>query len=445
MSSNKLIKWSDMCFFHLKTLFQANFLQSRVANGAFWSFAGSILAQTIGMFTSIITARILGKVGFGELGIIRSTILMLGSLAGFGIGLAATKYIAEYRTSDKLRIGRIIGILNATSIILGLVASAFCFFLSDSLSRVMFNSTNYSILIKYASPLLFLGSYSSYQIGAISGFEKFKALSLIMLVDSALLFLFIGLGSIWFGISGALIGTVISTVLGIFIKGLYLINEYKTHKIRITYLSYKSEILILVKFVLPTMLFGVALQPFEWISRVLLSRQNDGMAELGIFTVAFTWSQLVMFLPLQLTSSLASVLPNLLAENEVEKVKRVIRKSFLLIILFTFLTALILLAISNYILDAYGSDFANGKLPLYVMIATYSVASITVLFRSLFIILNKPWLQFFHTIILGVILVIGSYFLISNGSLGLSLAYLISHSVFTIIQFLFAFFMLKRL
>jgi O-antigen/teichoic acid export membrane protein len=434
-----------MCFFHLKTLFQANFLQSRVANGAFWSFAGSILAQTIGMFTSIITARILGKVGFGELGIIRSTILMLGSLAGFGIGLAATKYIAEYRTSDKLRIGRIIGILNATSIILGLVASAFCFFLSDSLSRVMFNSTNYSILIKYASPLLFLGSYSSYQIGAISGFEKFKALSLIMLVDSALLFLFIGLGSIWFGISGALIGTVISTVLGIFIKGLYLINEYKTHKIRITYLSYKSEILILVKFVLPTMLFGVALQPFEWISRVLLSRQNDGMAELGIFTVAFTWSQLVMFLPLQLTSSLASVLPNLLAENEVEKVKRVIRKSFLLIILFTFLTALILLAISNYILDAYGSDFANGKLPLYVMIATYSVASITVLFRSLFIILNKPWLQFFHTIILGVILVIGSYFLISNGSLGLSLAYLISHSVFTIIQFLFAFFMLKRL
>jgi O-antigen/teichoic acid export membrane protein len=427
------------------SLLHANFLQSRIAKGAFWGFVGSVLSQMIGMLTSIYTARILGKVGFGELGIIRSSVLMFGSLAGFGIGLAATKYIAEFRTIDKLKTGRIIGVLNATSTTLGLSASVLCFFMSDFLSIAMFSSSDFSVMIKYASPLLFLGSYSSYQIGVISGFEKFKALSLIMLVDSVLLLLFIGLGTYYYRVSGALIGTVISSILGVFVKGFYLVKVYRIHEISITHKSYKSEIFNLMKFVLPTILFGVALQPFEWFSRVLLSRQNHGTAELGIFLVAFTWSQLVMFLPLQLTGSLGSVLPNLLANGDVKQVKRAIKKSFILIFIFAILTALVLFAISNFILRSYGSDFANGKISLYVMIATYSVAAITVLFRSILIILNKPWIQFIHTIILGFLLVAGTYFFIRNGSLGLSQAYFVSHSIFTIIQFITVFTMLRKM
>lgn len=439
------MKLNNLGYSHLKILFYDKFLQSRIANGAFWSFVGSILAQTTGMLTSIVTARILGKACFGELGIIRSTVLMFGSLAGFGIGLAATKYIAEYRIINKQKAGKTIGILNATSILLGLIASVFCFFISDFLSVAMFNTTNYSTLIKYASPLLFLGSYSSYQIGAISGFEKFRDLSLIILIDSVLLLIFIGFGSFYLGTSGALIGTVVSTILGIFIKSLYLIREYRVNEIKIIYSDYKSEIFQLFKFVLPTMLLGIALHPFEWFCRVLLSRQNDGIAELGIFTVAFTWSQLVMFMPLQLTNSLGSILPNMLANKEIENVKRVIRKSILLIVFFSFISALLLISIANFILDAYGSDFSNGKIPLITMIAAYTIASVTVLFRTLLIALNKPWVQFSHTIILGLLLVIGSHFLVGAGSFGLAQSYFVSHTIFTVIQSLVVFFMLRRL
>ena len=72
-------------------------LQERLLHGFFWSFFGSILSQLFGLVTSIVTARLLGKVIYGQVGAIVSTISMLGTFAGFGLGMTATKHIAEFR------------------------------------------------------------------------------------------------------------------------------------------------------------------------------------------------------------------------------------------------------------------------------------------------------------------------------------------------------------
>ena len=41
---------------------------------------------------------------------IQSTVGMFGVFAGFGLGLTATKHVAEFRQSDPDRAGRIIGL-----------------------------------------------------------------------------------------------------------------------------------------------------------------------------------------------------------------------------------------------------------------------------------------------------------------------------------------------
>jgi O-antigen/teichoic acid export membrane protein len=52
----------------------------------------------------------LGKTGYGELGMIQTTVGMFGVFAGFGLGVTATKHVAEFRRSDPARAGRIIGL-----------------------------------------------------------------------------------------------------------------------------------------------------------------------------------------------------------------------------------------------------------------------------------------------------------------------------------------------
>ena len=80
----------------------------RLAKGVFWSMAGAVISRGLGIVSSVVVARTLGKVGFGELGIIHSTVMMFQLFAGFGLGLTATKYVAEYRGTDPQKAGRII-------------------------------------------------------------------------------------------------------------------------------------------------------------------------------------------------------------------------------------------------------------------------------------------------------------------------------------------------
>lgn len=66
----------------------------RLVHGAFWSLLVTVAARLLALTASILAVRLLGKGGFGELGIIQTTIGMFGTLAGFGLGLTATKHIA---------------------------------------------------------------------------------------------------------------------------------------------------------------------------------------------------------------------------------------------------------------------------------------------------------------------------------------------------------------
>jgi len=65
-------------------------LESRFLKGAFWLVGGTIIAQALSMLASFVTARLLGRVGVGEVGIVISTLGAFGIFAGFGLGLTAT-------------------------------------------------------------------------------------------------------------------------------------------------------------------------------------------------------------------------------------------------------------------------------------------------------------------------------------------------------------------
>ena len=64
-------------------LFPANSLRARFTTAAFWSIAGAVISRGCVLLASIACARLLGKTGFGELGMIQSTVGVFGIFAGF--------------------------------------------------------------------------------------------------------------------------------------------------------------------------------------------------------------------------------------------------------------------------------------------------------------------------------------------------------------------------
>src|SRR4051812_16973696 len=99
----------------MKQRIEALPLGSRLARGLFWSLAGSIVSRGLGLVSVFLVGRLLGREGFGELGIVQNTIGMFGNLAGFGMGLTANKHVAEFKLSDPGRAGRILALASAVA------------------------------------------------------------------------------------------------------------------------------------------------------------------------------------------------------------------------------------------------------------------------------------------------------------------------------------------
>ncbi|MGP8236443.1 MAG: oligosaccharide flippase family protein, partial [Limisphaerales bacterium] len=95
---------------------------SRLARGTFWSVAGAVLSRALGLVGSVLLARAIGRTPFGELGTIQSTVGLFGTFAGLGLGITATKYVAELRETDKNRCGRVIGLTLSTALAGGAIA-----------------------------------------------------------------------------------------------------------------------------------------------------------------------------------------------------------------------------------------------------------------------------------------------------------------------------------
>ena len=403
-------------------------------HGAFWTLVGSGLSLGAGVLGSIICARILGKVGFGELGMVRSTVLMFGVVAGAGLGMAATKYVAEYRINDPVRAGRMIGLLMNTAYILGGSVTLGCLVIASPLAKWVLSAPHLAAPLQIGCSLLLLNTLNGVQLGVVCGFEAFRTQSQVIALDGILNLVLIPAGAFVYGVTGAVGGSALAALLGFAVKQWVMYKECKKTAIKVVHRHISAEFPALWKFVLPAVLLGVSIQPFEWLARIMLVNQPNGYSELGIFTASYTLAQLIIFLPVQVSGPIMPIMSNLLAGGQVAQLRKVVISSQLLVIVIAVIAAGLLSAISPYILRAYGPDFISGGLALLTMMSAYVICAATLITRAFFAATDRMWWQTIHTVIWGIILVIGCKFLIHHGGLGLALSYLGAYTILTAFQ-----------
>ena len=118
----------------------AGSLRARFAVGVFWSLAGAVFSRGFLLAASVVCARVLGKEGFGALGIILSTAGMFGIFAGLGLGLTATKYVSEFRRLDPMRAGRILAFSACAAYISASAMTALLILFATPLARYILAS-----------------------------------------------------------------------------------------------------------------------------------------------------------------------------------------------------------------------------------------------------------------------------------------------------------------
>lgn len=271
------------------------------------------------MVATIIVARILGTDGYGRVGMVQSTLGMLGVLAGFGLGTTATKCVAEFRETDPVKLGRILGLLGLFSLICTTIMSISCFLAAPWLAVHTLNRPDLTEVVAAGALLLFLSAIVGLLTAALSGFESFQAIAWINVVQGIAAPL-LAFPLVWnFGVLGAIHSFTLQALLGAILLSRALQGECRKFRIHISIdEQIFRELHILWRYSLPTLLGGLVVAPTMWVSNLILINQVGGYGEMGLFNAANQWRQVVLFLP---NLFMAAILP-VLAERHNENDKR---------------------------------------------------------------------------------------------------------------------------
>lgn len=262
---------------------EASPLGYRLAKGAFWSLAGSLISRGLGLLSAILVGRMLGKHGFGELGMIQNTVGLFGTVAGFGMGMTATKHVAEFRISDPERAGRIIAMASATtwatSVVMGLALVVFAPWLAERTLA----APQLADLLRVGALLLILGGVNGAQTGALAGFEAFKTISRINLISGLLSFPMMVIGAWYWGVTGATWGLVGSNGINCALNNIALREEISRAKITLNFSHCFRETGVLWNFNLPTVADGLLNGLVTWGCSAILAHQLSGYSDMGAY------------------------------------------------------------------------------------------------------------------------------------------------------------------
>lgn len=406
---------------------KASPLALRIVTGSFWALIGAVTLRASRLISAIFVAQFLGKVGFGEFGIIQSTIGLFGAFAGFGMGVTATKYIAEFRGKHPARAGRVMSLAGMFSVLTGGMMSIGLLFSAPWLSAHTLAAPHLSGELQVGALFLFLTTLNGAQQGALSGFEAFKSIAKVnFLVGMLSLPLIIG-GVYWGGLQGAIVGLTLSVAVHWVLNHAALRRQAHQAGVPFMFMDAWREWPILWKFSLPAVLAGIMVGPVNWYCATLLVNQENGYAQMGAYNAALQWCSLLLFLPGILGQVIVPILSERLGNKDRNQSLRVLTTSIKINTIIVWPLIILFSVFSRSIMGLYGAGFGDEWMLLVVVLVTTGLIAIENPLGDYLVAGGQLWLGFSLNMAWGVVFVIATTLLIGMGGMGLAAARLIAY------------------
>ncbi|MFH1931812.1 MAG: oligosaccharide flippase family protein [Pseudomonadota bacterium] len=402
-------------------------LRDRLIKGTALNLIAVAFNQGSTLIVNIIVARILMKQTFGEYAMVQSTLLTVAVLSQLATGYTALKYIAEFRSSDPERAGRIMGLCALVSALMAGVGTLLLIAMAPWLAGVILKAPHLAVALMIGSGFLFFSAINGYQTGALCGLEAYGSLAKAGVASGIVAMAVISLGAWWGGLNGTLIGLSISAFVRCAIHNRWLRLESRVQGIKPQYRGRLSqEKAIIFKFALPAAIAGYYSMPMVWLANAFLVRQPGGYGEMALYSAANNLRILVMFLPGVMNSVGLSVLNNEKAKGDVSHYNRVFRSNVLYIFLVSLGGVLVMGIFGRQILQIFGKDFAVGHFLLWLLLVASIFESLSTALYQYVQSQAKIWLSIFSiNLPREAFLVVAAYYLVqSYGGAGLAAAYL---------------------
>ena len=405
-------------------------LRARFARGVAWSFIGAALGQGLSMLANIAAARLLGKTSYGEFGIIVSTIAAFGVFAGIGLGMAATKYVAELRTQDPVRAGQVLGLSLATSVLLGGAMSALLLGLAPWLARTTLNAPHLAGELRLGCALLVLNVIGGVQTSALAGLEAFRTVAGVNVVRGAFTLPCVLLGTRWFGLSGAVGAMIVAAVAACVVGGRALRMECRAFDIRITLRGcWRGARSILWEFSFPALATTVLVSPTAWWTNTLLVRQRDGYAQMGLLNGVIQWRLALLSLFLMFAGANLAILSNLFGQRDKQGFFKVVNGSMLLTLVVSGAISVPVIVLSSWLMGLYGRGFAGAGAMLQLTAVTSLIVALATVVGQAIASMGAIWLGFLLNLVWAGVTIGLAYMLVDRGAMGLVITYLASYAL----------------
>lgn len=396
---------------------------------SFWSFLGSAISKGLLFVAWLMVAKILGKEGNGEVGIVRSTINVFVIFVGSGIALTTTKFIPELLEKNKERVGKIISLTLTVSTLIGFILSLLLFIGASFIANHILSAPDLLVTLQISSFLLFLSALSSLLSGCLRGFKDFKSLMVINFFYGISLLGLLYFGTIEYGVEGTFAGFTISTLILVIFGVFYLRKNLVQKEIALSF-NFKGEYPILRQFTLPAILTGIMVMPFKWgIDTIMVNHQN-GFKELGLFTALILFQNLVMMVTTTLDAPLITIMVKEKINKKIERLNLIIPWA---IGIFMVLPVFFFPNIYGVLLGKEYMEDANYKGTLFLILITTTIMLYKQGIARIMIVNNLMWLSFLSNLIWGIILLSVFYFTKIKDAESMAFAYFIAYIVNTVI------------
>lgn len=400
----------------------------RIAHGAFWSIIGTGTPQALNLISSIVLARLLGKVYLGEWGMIINTSGMFSVFSGFALSMTAIKHVAEFRVTNPAKAGRIIALLSLLALGTAVLMAVILIVAAPWLAKNTLAAPHLANLLAISAGIIFFGALNGIQIGALVGLEAFRTIAWINIRYGLILFILLTGGVYFYGLPGAVWGMVAAGAFNCIISNIELRNEARHAGVPISFAGCGKEMNILIQFSLPAVLTGILSTPANWACAAMLVNLPNGYAELGIYGAASSWQKVILFLPQCLNTIALPMLSDFHGTKQSRQYRKTFWYNIIMIGISAMAVAVVVALASPYIMKIYGTGFSSGRYVLMIISITGVVTAVNTFIGVNLISKGKIWFGFVSNLVLSVLLVAIAYFMIpAYGAIGLSLTMLISY------------------
>ncbi len=394
----------------------------RFRQGVALNLIGAVFNQGSTFVFSIIAANLLGRETFGKYGIVASTLVMLSQTSQLACGYTMTKYVAEFRSSDKEKTGRVIGMLLAIAAIVGLLAAAGLFVIAPWLAASVLKAPELSVGLKFGSGVVLLNVLIGVFMGALAGLDAYHGLSRVLIIYGTIYLLMCSAMTWKFGLNGAFSGLLLSAILGCALMSRELVSACESENISPRIGAFPQLRPILVNFALPAAISGLTYLPAIWIGNAILVRQPNGYAQMALFSAAFTLMAAVLFIPNNTYVVGWSILNRYKGLGQSEGYRSTFKTNLYVVGAAATAVALALAVLGPEILRLFGKDFPAGDRILLVMLAAAIFQALTLAVLQHLQSQERAWFSFLAVIMpRDVLLITLAYYLIPrSGAFGLA-------------------------